>query len=127
MVAPIGEAAPPKIDDASMQVIQTLEKKIIQEFQAESEALTRYHSAEDNLDNLKQSVVKSLGKIDESTRAYITNLNFIKQQCEEQLQRAQEAREAVFRELETLPKNQFSYQYCMSLYEKENSKIVIKN
>lgn len=101
-----------------------MEKRIIQEFQNENEALTRFHLAEDNLDNLKQSLVKSLGKMDENTRSYFNNLKAKKQQYEEQLQRAQEQRESLLREIETIPKNQFSYQYCMSLYEKELTKIV---
>lgn len=113
-----------KLDDGTIGKIQSLEKKIIQEFQSENEALTRFHTAEDNLDNLKQSLVKSLGKIDENTRSYLSNLKAKMQQFEEQLQRAQEQREVLLREIETLPKTQFTYQYCISLYEKELTKIV---
>lgn len=102
-----------------------MEKKIIQEFQAETEALTRYYAAEDNMDNLKQSIVKSLGKVDESTKSYLTNLKMMKQQCEEELQRAQEKRETVHREIDTMNKSEFSYQYCISLFDKETSKIVL--
>lgn len=114
----------PKIDDASLKAIQSMEKRIIQEFQVETEALTRYYSAEDNLDNLKQSIIKSLGKVDESTKSYMTNLKIMKQQREEELQRAQEKRETVRREIDTMNKSDFSYQYCISLYDKENAKIV---
>lgn len=114
----------PSVDDATLKTIQNMEKKIIQEYQAETEALTRYYAAEDNLDNLKQSIVKSLGKVDESTKSYLTNLRIMKQQCEEQLQRIQEQRETVKREIDMLPKNQFSYEYCISLYDKEQAKLV---
>ena len=114
----------PKMDESVINTIQSMEKKIIQEFHNETESLTRLYSAEDNLDSLKQSIVKSLGKIDESTRSYLSNLKIRHQQYEEQLQRAQDQREAVLREVETLPKSQFAYQYCLSLYEKEHTKIV---
>ena len=119
-----------KVDDSQVSTIQNLEKKINQCFQEENECLTRFHAAEDNLDNLKQSLVKSLGKVDEATKSYLTNLKVRKQQFEEQLQRAQDQREALLRvasaeqEIEALPKNAFPYQYCMSLYEKEDTKIV---
>lgn len=113
-----------KLDDNTISKIQIMEKKIIQEFQNETEALTRLHTAEDNLDSLKHSLVKSLGKIDENTRSYLNNLKAKRQQFEEQFQRAQEQREVLLREIETMPKNQFPYQYCISLYEKEHTKIV---
>lgn len=93
----ISSAPSSKIDDATVNTIQTLEKKILLEFQNETEALTRFHAAEDNLDTLKQSLVKSLGKAEEATKAHMTNLNIRKQQFEEQLQRAQDNREALLR------------------------------
>ncbi len=101
-----------------------MEKKIIQEFQNETECLTRFHAAEDQLDDLKQSLVKSLGKANEAIQSYMTNLKIRKQQFEEQLQRATDQREALLREIDQLPKNQFSSQYCQSLYDKELTKIV---
>jgi len=91
-------AAPPvKIDDATVNTIQALEKKILQEFQNEVEAIMRLHAAEDNLDTLKQSLVKSLGKADEGTKGYMSKLSIRKQQFEEQLERAQDNREALLR------------------------------
>lgn len=120
-----------KIDDSQVSVIQKLEKKINQHFAEEVECLNNFHNAEDNLDNLKQSLIKSLGKVDEPTRSYLTNLKLRRQQFEEQLQRFQEERDALLRvrmyddkELETIPQNSFPYQYCLSLYEKELTKMV---
>lgn len=92
-----------KVDDSQVSIIQNLEKKINQCFQEENECLTRFHAAEDNLDNLKQSLVKSLGKVDEATKSYLTNLKVRKQQFEEQLQRAQDQREALLRVARSSP------------------------
>lgn len=103
-----------------------MEKKTLQVFQSEAEALTKLFTAEDNIDNLKQSIVKSFGKIDENTRSYLQNLKLRKMQFEEERQRAQDAREALLREIDSIPKTQFPYQYCMSLFEKEHTKIVAK-
>jgi methyl coenzyme M reductase subunit C-like uncharacterized protein (methanogenesis marker protein 7) len=84
----------PKIDEKQIQMIQNLEKKIVQEFQNETEILTKFHIAEDNLDNLKQSLVKSLGKVDESTQSYLTSLKNKVNVLAEELERAKERREA---------------------------------
>lgn len=122
--SPSPGASADRLSEETVGVIQNMEKKILQAFQSETEALTRLFTAEDNIDNLKQSIVKSFGKLDENTRSYLQNLKLRKMQFEEERQRAQEGREVVLREIEALPKNQFPYQYSMSLFEKEHTKTV---
>lgn len=54
--------------------MQELEKKILTHFQEEGESLTKYYIAEDNLENMKQNLAKTLGDVDEATKGYIVNL-----------------------------------------------------
>ena len=64
----------PNLNQSQRDKLERLEKRIMSHFQRESESLTKYFIAEDNLDNMKNNMAKSLGQADQATKEYIKTL-----------------------------------------------------
>lgn len=75
--------------------MQEIEKKILSHFQEEGEMLTKCYIAEDNLENMKQNMAKSLGEVDEPTKDYMTNLESEKEKLEQECREVEKKRDGI--------------------------------
>ena len=83
----------PDLTEDEIDLIQDFEKRITSHFQIEREAFTKFFIAEDNLDNLRQSLAKSLSEIDDSTKQYLESLQNKMKNLESEKERVLEQRD----------------------------------